>query len=244
MTSAGMLMPLLATMVAVCGAALALRVDGSGHARPMIPFSAGLLVGVAVFGLFPETGGAIGWLPSAALFVCGYVALFSIDRFVTPVCPSCSRGHDHSHCDMELHGFAMPMIAATSFHAMLDGWGVTAGEGVGLALPLAVILHKIPEGIALGAILRAAIPSRWRAFAWCAAVESATLAGGAIGLRASTTASWTQYALAAAAGCFFYLGFHAVHEEWRRRGNWAFVPALTGAAGAAALQQGFRVFPR
>jgi len=39
-----------------------------------------------------------------------------------------------------------------------------------------------------------------------------------------------------AGGCFFYLGFHAVHGEWRRRKRWvAFVPGITGAAGAAAL---------
>ncbi len=50
-------------------------------------------------------------------------------------------------------------------------------------------------------------------------------------------------ALALAGGSFIYLGFHAIHGEWRR-GVPAFVPALTGAAGAAALQQGLRVFFR
>ena len=34
-------------------------------------------------------------------------------------------------------------------------------------------------------------------------------------------------------------GFHAVHEEWKRRGAApAFVSALTGVAGAAAIQRG------
>jgi hypothetical protein len=47
---------------------------------------------------------------------------------------------------------------------------------------------------------------------------------------------WLHYPLAIAGGCFFYLGFHAVHGEWRRRKSWAaFLPGITGAAGAAAL---------
>ena len=48
-----------------------------------------------------------------------------------------------------------------------------------------------------------------------------------------------MYPLGITGGWLFYLGFHAVHEEWRRRGAApAFVPALTGVAGAAVLQRG------
>jgi hypothetical protein len=41
--------------------------------------------------------------------------------------------------------------------------------------------------------------------------------------------------LALAGGSFLYLGAHAVHGEWRRRGRPAFVPALVGVFGAAAV---------
>jgi hypothetical protein len=42
-----------------------------------------------------------------------------------------------------------------------------------------------------------------------------------------------------AAGWLFYLGYHAVHEEWKRRGaRPAFVWAAAGVAGAAAIQRG------
>jgi hypothetical protein len=42
-----------------------------------------------------------------------------------------------------------------------------------------------------------------------------------------------------AAGWLFYLGYHAVHEEWKRRGaRSAFVWAGAGVAGAAVLQRG------
>jgi hypothetical protein len=73
--------------------------------------------------------------------------------------------------------------------------------------------------------------------------EGATLAGGVFesAVTARTGAGWVMGALALAGGSFIYLGFHAVHGEWRRRGAPAMGPALTGAAGAAVLQQGLRV---
>jgi zinc transporter ZupT len=145
-----------------------------------------------------------------------------------------------------LHGFAVPLVAATAVHAFLDGWSMAtvqavAGMYVRVTVPLAVGLHKIPEGMALGAILWASMRSRPAAFAWCVAAESCTLLGGAVGLVLAPKlgAVWILYPLAVAGGCFFFLGFHAIHEEWKRRGPLpAMMPALTGAAGAAALQQG------
>jgi zinc transporter ZupT len=116
-----------------------------------------------------------------------------------------------------------------------------------VTVPLAVGLHKIPEGMALAAILWACMGSRAAAFAWCVAAESCTILGGMVGLALAPRlgTAWILYPLAIAGGCFFFLGFQAVYEEWKRRGALpAFMPAITGAAGAAALQQGVRAFFR
>ena len=49
----------------------------------------------------------------------------------------------------------------------------------------------------------------------------------------------THYPLGIAAGWLCYLGYHAVHEEWKRCGaRPAFVAALAGLAGAAVIQRG------
>jgi zinc transporter ZupT len=117
----------------------------------------------------------------------------------------------------------------------------TAALGLRLGVPLAVTLHKIPEGIALGGILRAAAPSRASALAGCVVAEGCTLLGGALGLAMTPFlgARWILYPLGLTAGWILYLAFHAVHEEWKRRGAApTFVPALTGLAGAAAIQRG------
>ena len=220
--------------------------------RLAVSFSAGVLLGVALFGLFPEMAGELGWTASILLFTTGYAVLYVINRYGYPVCPSCSHDHDHSSCAATLHGFAAPLVAATALHAFLDGWSISSVQvmspgGLRLTMPLAVGLHKIPEGIALGAILWASMHSRAAALAWCAAAESCTIVGGAVALALAPRLGtvWILYPLAVAGGCFFFLGFHAIHEEWKRRGAVpAMMPALTGAAGAAALQQGVRALLR
>ena len=88
-------------------------------------------------------------------------------------------------------------------------------------------------------MLRASVGSRAAAFAWCALAEGATVAGGLF-VTGQAGGVWVTGALALAGGSFVYLGFHAVHGEWRRRGVPAMAPALAGAAGAAVLQQGLR----
>jgi zinc transporter ZupT len=195
----------------------------------------------------PELVIEAGWAPSLTLAAAGYGLLLAINRYAYPVCPTCSHDHDHNSCDTELHGFAVPLIGAAAVHSFLDGWSIATAQlaaplGLRIAVPLAVALHKLPEGIALGGILRAAVKDRRAAFGWCVVAEGATLAGGAVGLAMGPHLGtrWITYPLGITAGWLLYLAYHALHEEWRRRGAPAFVSALTGMAGAAILQRVFR----
>jgi zinc transporter ZupT len=239
--------PLMATVVGLGGAALGFWLTGlRKRARLIVPFSAGVLLGVALFGLVPELAVEIGWPPSLALFAAGYVLLLTVNRFVYSVCPTCAHDHDHESCATELHGFAGPLIAAAALHSFLDGWSVATVQlnvplGLRVAVPIAIALHKVPEGIALGGILRASIRSRAAALGWCVVAEGTTLAGGFLGLATAPHlgTQWITYPLGITAGWLFYLGYHAVHEEWKRRGPApAFVSAACGIAGAAAVQRG------
>jgi zinc transporter ZupT len=207
----------------------------------MVPLSAGLLIGVMVFGLLPEVGGEVGWRMALALFAAGYLFLYAINEHVYPVCPTCSHTHDHASCSTLLHGFAAPLVAASSLHSFLDGWSLAAApRGVAGALTIAIVLHKVPEGLALGALLAVAVKTRASAFGWLLAAQVPTIAGAAVALEVTSDMStvWTHYPLAFAAGCLMFLGGHAVHNDWKRRGaKPAIMPAIAGAAGAAALQQ-------
>lgn len=244
---------LLATLAALAGAVLGIFLEGAGRStRVIVPFAGGVLMGISMFGVLPEVVAGTGWVTGPLLFAAGYGMLRVVNRYLFPVCPSCAHDHDHDLCATALHGFAAPMVLAAAIHSTLDGWSVVTAQwaappGVRLALPLAFVLHKIPEGIALGTLLRAAVRSQWQAFSWCLLCEGVTLAGGVagIGLTPILGQGWIGYPLGIAGGTFFYLGFHAIHGEWKRRGAIpAFLPALTGAAGAAALQCGAEVFFR
>lgn len=243
----------MATAVGIAGASLGLWLTGlRQRARVVIPFSAGVLIGVALFGLVPELAGEIGWPISIALFAAGYGVLLLVNRYVYRVCPTCSHDHDHNACKQELHGFAGPLIAAAALHSFLDGWSIATVQlavplGLRVAVPLAVALHKIPEGLALGGILRASIRSRATATGWAIVAEGATLLGGALGLIAGPHlgSQWITYPLGIAAGWLFYLGYHAVHEETKRRGPQAAgIAAVAGLAGAAVLMRGVEALVR
>lgn len=244
------LLTLAATIIAVAGGAFGVY-SLAGSPRRIVPFSGGLLMGIAIFGVLPELAEDHRWNGAIALMLGGCLLLWLFGRYVYPICPACSHTHDHDHCATTLHGFALPLVAAASIHCFLDGLGITVAQrqpdgSLGALIVLATMAHKIPEGLALGIMLRAAVKSRWRALALCTGIESVTMAGAFLesSVERHFGVGWVSYALALAGGSFLYLGFHAVHGEWKRLGKPALVPALTGAAGAAALQQGLRVFLR
>jgi zinc transporter ZupT len=241
-----MALPGLATVVGLAGAAVGVWLTGAHQRiRVVVPFSAGVLLGVALFGLVPELAIGSGWTTTLLLFAGGYLMLFAVNRFAYPVCPTCAHDHDHNACVTELHGFALPLAAAAMLHSFLDGWSVTTTEvaalGLRVAVPLAILMHKIPEGIALGGILRASVKTRPRALGWCAIAEGTTLLGGIAGLWMSPHlgSRWTAYPIGLTAGWLFYLGYHAVHEETKRRGlGPALASAVCGMGGAALIQRG------
>jgi zinc transporter ZupT len=212
--------------------------------RRLLPFSGGLLVGIALFWILPEIAGRGGWLGGCAGLIAGFSLLWLIDRYLYPVCPSCSHTHHHEDCSQSLHGFAAPLLIASGLHSFFDGWSLAVSEqkgfeGLKVAFLVGIGVHKLPEGLALGALLIAALGTEWRAMLGATAAQSMMLAGGLLAalLADHLAAKWTLAFLSVAAGAFVYLGYHAVDSEYRQRGfRTAWMPALTGAAGAAILR--------
>jgi hypothetical protein len=59
-------------------------------------------------------------------------------------------------------------------------------------------------------------------------------------LEPALDGAWTIAPVGLAGGSFLFLGLHAVHTEWKRRGAVpAFLAACSGAAIAAVLQHAF-----
>lgn len=202
-------------MPAILAAALALgcafagaRLEaGAPRGRILVPVSGALLVCVAIFGVGPEVVRGAGWVATIGLAAAAYLGLSMMDLHGHPVCPSCSHGES----------FAVSLTIATALHAFLDGWGLSvvrsASSGVTPdAILGAILLHKIPEGLMLGAMLRASTPSLVNALALAAAAELMTVAGSVVGVWAAP-AAWVNYPLAFALGIFIFLGTHALRGE-------------------------------
>lgn len=223
----------------------------------MVPFGGGILVGVALFWVLPEMAEFWNWTVALAWVAGGFAFLWIADRYIHPVCPSCSHAHEHlhhdharpggahddqAHDDGDMHGFGAPLLIAAGVHAAIDGWSVVAANGsasLGGAFVLAVAVHKIPEGIALGVIARASLDSRRSALLWTAIAELMTLTGAGleIVLAPYLGEAILHVLLALAGGSFIYLGGHAVHGEWKRRGlTGGLLPGAMGIAGLGVLR--------
>lgn len=231
------------TLVALAGVAVGVYLTGVAKwSSRAVPFSGGVLVGVALFFVMPEMASLFSWPLALAWAAAGFLALWAVDRYVYSVCPTCSHNHDHDHCATRLHGFAGPLLTAAALHSVLDGWTLAASREthtLGTALLFGIAIHKLPEGIALGVIVRAATQSRVSALVGCSLAEAATLAGAAleIALYPYVGLTWIYGLLALAAGSFLYLGYHAIHAEYRRRGALpALLPAFAGVAGSSVIR--------
>lgn len=242
------LLTLLALLLAVVLAGAAAGIWLSGRRKSpasLVPLSGGVLVGVSLFWMLPEVSGRLGWTSAASALAGGAALLWGIDRFVYPVCPVCSHSHDHAGCAARFHGFAAPLILTVGIHSFLDGVSIAVAQAasagsVGRAVLWGLALHKIPEGLALGIMLRASLRSRAGALGGALAAQAPMVAGGWIEawVAPGLSGSRIMVLLALAGGSFFFLGVHAVHGEFQRdRALATLAAAGAGFVVAAVLPQ-------
>jgi zinc transporter ZupT len=221
---------ILAFALAVGGGVMGATL-GTSHKRlcALISIGAGSLLGVTVFAILPETFEAPGRLDWWQLFLglaSGYAVFAVISKYIFHVCPACAASHFDEATTHRFSEIASAMMLALAIHCTVDGLAMAAGgeqsesgppasHATGFTIILAVCVHKIPEGLALGALLLGAGLSRKRIISYVMAVESTTLLGGAAGLIFFPTVShfWIHMALAHAGGGFLFLATHAVLGE-------------------------------
>jgi len=192
--------------------------------RAMLLLSGVLLVAIPLILVAPELASQYGWTGGLLWMALGFLALWLINRYVYPLCPACAHDHNHDSCAVPLHGFAAPLVIASGLHSFIDGWSLVASgqqssQTLRLAFLVGITLHKLPEGLALGTILRASLGSRWRATGGAGLAQFMTVVGGAVALWLAPFAGarWSGAFLGLAGGTFLYLGYHTLEAEARRR---------------------------
>ncbi|MCL2335666.1 MAG: ZIP family metal transporter [Endomicrobia bacterium] len=142
---------LIAASAAMLGAGLVLKFHewSERNSILVINFAAGVMLAIAFTHLIPE---GIAANPHAVFYVLiGFLAMFFL-QFIVLFHPS----HDDDECETHSPAHTASVIGL-SFHSLLDGLimavGFEAGSGTGVFMTLAVILHKLPDGITISGIL-------------------------------------------------------------------------------------------
>ena len=216
--------------------------------------SAGVMLGVALFWIFPDMRERSGMV-YAALAVGGAIAaLYTIDRFVYPVCPCCAHGgrHDRLFGRHRAHrqgadGTLIPLVVAICIHNLFDGWtatvaGYAGSSGSGIALGL--FAHKIPEAVVFGLMLRAATDRARGPLLSVGLTSIAILVGGAAHTSLWTLSETTVIAtsLAVACGSFLFAGAHIFLRQQKHAGTRSAVaPLAIGLFVSAFVEQAISI---
>ena len=210
--------------MAVAGGAVAALVARSHNQLcSLISLGAGTLFGVAAFAVAPECFEVLRWWQFLLAVGTGYGVFAVISRKIFHVCPACAASHFDETSRHRFSEIAAAMMLALSIHCTVDGIALAAGHAehrivagaLDLYVALAICVHKIPEGLALGALLLGAGFRRGHMLWIVAAVESTTLLGAALGwlVLRDVSGLWVAITLAHAAGGFLFLSVHAVLGE-------------------------------
>jgi zinc and cadmium transporter len=225
-----------ALLMAYLALAFALAVAGGGagavlgksHKRlcALISLGAGSLLGVTLFAILPETVHELNWWGLLLGFGSGYAVFYFVTKYVYHVCPACAASHFDEATTHRFSEIAGGMMIALAIHCTADGIALAAGHeaelantpgghALNLSLVVAICVHKVPEGLALGSLLLGAgykgAPMLWHV----AAVEATTLLGGVIGMlvMGHIPQVWVAGVVAHAGGGFLFLAAHAVMGE-------------------------------
>jgi ZIP family zinc transporter len=190
----------------------------------MLSFAAGIMIGIVCFGLVPESTD----VSSTAVSIIGLVAgillimLFNrlIDRFTTTT-GDLKVHHTHEelyHADQILRDRAkmlrsgIVMLVAISLHNLPEGLAIGAGSShdiqLGIILVIMISLHNIPEGMAIAAPLLAGGMGRIKVVLITALSGAPTIIGGIIGILVGNISDAAlAMTLSVAGGAMLYVVF-------------------------------------
>jgi zinc transporter ZupT len=190
-----------------------------------LAFGAGFMLAVAVLGVLPEVFAVSA---TAGLYVLlGYLAVHLAQHVLTP----------HFHFGEETHQLSPSAghraLLGLTLHTFFDGVAIASGflvsDRLGILLFLAVLLHKLPEGVTVASVMVAGGESRGRAIGGSIVIGCATVLGF---LLTEQVASLAQYGLALSAGVTLYVAASDLVPSFQARRGWVTAVAFFGGAVA------------
>ena len=225
-----LLLALGAALGNLFGAAVVVRSAQRGlrFIETTLAFGAGFMLAVVLVGVFPVV--FQGQPGTVGLYVLGgYLAVHLAHHVLVP----------HFHFGEETHAVSASVgtsaLIGLSIHSFFDGVAIAAGllqtTGLGLLLFLAVLFHKLPEGVTIASVVMAGGRPGRQALLAASVLGLATVLGA---LLTEVTAPLLQHGLAIAAGVTLYVAASNLVPEFQnaRRG---LTLAFFGGVGQAGL---------
>ena len=209
---------LIAAATTWCGGIFALRFRHQLHW--LLCFSAGAVLGVALFDLFPEARDLCGERGTAAAFasiLAGAIIYAAVHRLHAH---HSEHGRTESHAQLPAKSSTLAAISLTA-HSMLDGLGIglayKVSPAVGIIASIGVLVHDFSDGInTIGVVLRGGNTDN-TARTWLLADSIAPISGVLIAAFITPSRSALGMLLGLFCGFFVYIGGFDLLPEGARR---------------------------
>jgi len=223
-----------ATLSALANVAGALAVAGRARRGmqlldALIAVAAGFMISVALTQLIPEALSRGGTSAPVVMLV-GYLAVHFTQHTLT----------SHFHFGEETHSvttaISVSALAGLLMHTFVDGVaiaaGFTVGRELGLLVFIAVVLHKLPEGLAIASLFLAAGQPPRVAVAAAGALGLTTLLGV---LATDFVRPLADHGLPLAAGVTLYVAASNLVPEFQAKRGWSLALYFFGGCGLFTL---------
>lgn len=239
-----LLISALALAATLLGGVFALRFRDRLHL--ILGFSAGAVIGVALFDLLPEsmslTDADYGPATLSMVIAAGFFAYLIIDRLIL-LHPHIHHDHAHTNEGAPARGAFGALTLAG--HSFLDGVAIGAGfqasPTVGVIVAAAVVTHDFSDGINTVAFILRGGGKMQQALPWLLLDAIAPVLGAASTLLFHISEASIGLVLGLFGGCFLYLGASDLIPESQHAHPRAATTLMT-LLGAAVLYLAVRIW--
>ncbi len=198
------LLIIIATTISTAlGGLFAIKLKDKLHL--ILGFSAGAVLGVALFDLLPEaidlTSGTYNIQIISILIAAGFAIYMLLDRYFS------MHGHD-DHCENPSHNGKLG-ASALVFHSFLDGFGIglafKISPAIGWVVALAVLTHDFSDGVNTVSMIVKNKGGRKSAIKWLIADSLAPAIGVATTYLITVSGSTLGLILSVYIGLFLYI---------------------------------------